>query len=195
MKVVTIQASPRATGNTATILEWVEEELKNAGHEIERIDLARDPLYDCRGCYFCQAQENYGDCKITRDAPPGEDCAKEVFDKMGAADAIVLASPLYCWSYPAHVHALFHRSISLVRGYGSPEQKTLVQGKRAALLVTCAGPVDDNADLVGPQFDRVCKFLMLEKAGELIVPECMEPAVLEDSVREKAAELAGQLAG
>ena len=90
---------------------------------------------------------------------------------------------------------MFHRSISLVRNYGNPEQRTFLQGKRAALLVTCAGPVEENADLVGPNFDRMCKFLMLEKAGELIVPECMEPAVLDDDVRGKAANLAREIAG
>ena len=114
---------------------------------------------------------------------------------MKEADAIVFGSPLHCWSLTATLLALFHRSISHVRAYGQENHNTSVQDKRAALLVTCAGPVEGNADLVGPVFDRVCSFLKLEKAGELIVPGCMEPAVLEPEVKENAAAFAKQIAG
>jgi len=195
MKVLTIQASPRDTGNTSTILEWVEEELKDGGHEVERMWLGRKMIYDCQGCYFCQGQEEPGVCKITRDAPPGEDAAKEVFDAMAETDAIVFGSPLYCWSLTANVHALFHRAISHVRNYGQESHKTTFQGKRAGLLVSCAGPLEGNADLVTPMFERACKFLKMEKAGELIVPGCMEPAILEPQVKENAIAFAKEIAG
>jgi multimeric flavodoxin WrbA len=189
MRVLTIQASPRDTGNTATILGWVEDELKSAGHEVERVELARLEIRDCQGCYYCQSHTNFGDCKQK------DDDANLVFEKMGATDAIVIGSPLYCWSFTATVHALFNRSISLARNLGTKEHKSMLEGKRAAMLVTCAGPREGNADLVGPLFERECNFLKLEKAGELIVPMCMEPAVLEDDVKEKAANLARELVG
>ncbi len=189
MKILAIQASPRDTGNTATILGWVEDELRGAGHEVERIDLARLQIRDCRGCYYCQSHTNFGDCKQK------DDDVKTVFEKMGEADAIIFGSPLYCWSFPAAVHALFNRGISLARKFHTKEHESMLQGKRAAMLVTCAGPREGNADLVSPLFDRVCNFLKLEKAGELIVPMCMEPAVLEDDVKEKAKNLAREIAG
>lgn len=195
MKVVTIQASPRDTGNTSTILEWVEDELKGMGHEVERIWLARKRIYDCQGCYFCQGQEELGVCKLGREDLAPDDQAKEVFDAMKEADAIVFGSPLHCWSLTATLLALFHRSISHVRAYGQENHNTSLQGKRAGLLVTCAGPLEGNADLVSPMFERECNFLKLQKAGELIVPGCMEPAVLEPEVKDMAVEFAKQIAG
>ena len=40
MNIISIFGGPRKKGNTATILGWVEEELKTLGHQIERINLA-----------------------------------------------------------------------------------------------------------------------------------------------------------
>ena len=40
MNVISIFGGPRKKGNTATILGWVEEELKTLGHQIERIKFA-----------------------------------------------------------------------------------------------------------------------------------------------------------
>ena len=39
MRITTLLGSAKKKGNTATVLGWVEEELKSLGHDVERIYL------------------------------------------------------------------------------------------------------------------------------------------------------------
>lgn len=78
MKVVTILGSPRRKGNTATVLGWVEDELKRHGHDVERIDISRHDVKGCLGCYKCQK-------KLKEPGCPQKDDALGIFDKMIAA--------------------------------------------------------------------------------------------------------------
>ena len=80
------------------------------------------------------------------------DDAQDVFHRMIVADGILFATPLYMWSYASHLKALLDRSLCLSRGYESPEHRSFVEGKRTALLVTCGGPIDGNADAIQTTF-------------------------------------------
>jgi len=39
-KVLSLFGGPRKRGNTATVLGCIEEELRNKGHEVDRVDVA-----------------------------------------------------------------------------------------------------------------------------------------------------------
>ena len=54
MKVVTVLGSPRPEGNTATVLSWVEDALRQMGHEVERIDVNKFTVTGCVECQRCQ---------------------------------------------------------------------------------------------------------------------------------------------
>lgn len=47
MNVSSIFGGPRKKGNTATILGWVEKELRVLGHQLERINLSTKKVTDC----------------------------------------------------------------------------------------------------------------------------------------------------
>ena len=53
MQVLTLLASPRPEGNTATILGWVETALKEAGHTTDRVDLSKLEIGGCKSCFAC----------------------------------------------------------------------------------------------------------------------------------------------
>ena len=44
MQITSLLGSPKKKGNTATVLGWVEEELKSLGHDVERIYLNNQGL-------------------------------------------------------------------------------------------------------------------------------------------------------
>ncbi len=186
MNVLTIMASPHESGNTATVLGWVEEELESNGHNLERIELRKFNVNDCIGCLACQGSEDFK-CAQTSDD------ANELFSRLAAADALVFASPLYCWSFPAAMHALLNRGLSQVKGYGMENHISTLDGKPTALLVTCMGPIEGNADLVGQVFDRVCDFAQMRKTGELVVPFCTIPDEISKNARKQALILARAL--
>lgn len=188
MKVISIFGGPRQKGNTATVLNWVEEELSNLGHKVEQINMVDNNVGGCIGCMSCQELPDEPGCVQEDDAPP-------IFERMIHSDAILYACPLYCWSFPAQLKALIDRHFCLVTGYNAGEPKSLIQGRRTALLVTCAGPVENNADLITESFHRFSKYLLAESIGELIVPFCTAPEALGEDIRSQAAKFARKIIG
>lgn len=86
MKVIGINSSARKDGNTAILINTVLEELHKHGIETELIQLANQVIEPCRACWACAA---HGNCVHKKDA------FQEIFEKMKAADGILLGSPVY----------------------------------------------------------------------------------------------------
>jgi len=101
MKILAFAGSPRRNGNTRTLLNAFIEECTNRGHEVELIDLAnpaRWKINPCLGCDKCIS----GRC-IQNDS------MQDLYPKIREADAIVLAAPMYFYSFPAQVKAMIDR--------------------------------------------------------------------------------------
>jgi len=89
VKVIGISGSPRR-GNTEWMLGQVMQEASRNGHQIETLLLRRMNVKMCLGCLACEEGGNNrpGICKI-------KDDMNQIYPKLLAADAIVLASPGY----------------------------------------------------------------------------------------------------
>lgn len=183
MKVTTILGSPKKKGNTAKVLGRLEEELKNKGHEVDRVNIVDRDINGCLGCGTCQSVPDEPGCVQ-------KDDAVSVLENMMSADALVYASPLYCWGFSSQMKALIDRHFCLITGYGSPEYKSLLDGKRTALLVTCAGPIENNADLIQDVFDRFNDYLNCKVVGKYVVPFCTTPDEIGDEPLEIAIKMA-----
>jgi multimeric flavodoxin WrbA len=183
MKVMTILGSPKKKGNTAAVLGMFEGIIAK-DHEVDRVDISDCDVRGCLGCYACQRTSDEPGC-IQKDD------AVQIFERMMDADVVIYATPLYGWSFPAQIKALLDRHICLVTGYGTPDQNSLVAGKKVALLVTCGGPVEKNADLIQEIFNRMSDFLKGDTAGKYVVPFCTTP----DEMGDQATGIAKQMAG
>jgi multimeric flavodoxin WrbA len=183
MKVATLMGSPRKKGNTARVLELFETLLTKNGHEIDRINIVDYEVKGCLGCQACQDVKHELGCKQ-------EDDAVTIFKRVSQADAVVYASPLYTYSFPAQMKALVDRQNCLVKGSGTPEATAVLKGKRTALLVTCGGPIEDNADLIQEAFQRESQYQQMNVVGTYVVPHCTTP----DELGNKAVEAAKQMA-
>ena len=86
MKVLAVNGSHRPGKNTATMLKLVLEEVEKDGGETELLELAECRIELCKACNRCLRQS---ECSIKTD-----DMAS-IGEKMMAADAIVLGSPVY----------------------------------------------------------------------------------------------------
>jgi multimeric flavodoxin WrbA len=89
MKIIGISGSPRK-GNTEWMLRTLMEEAASNGAEVELLLLRKMDIRICRGCLTCEegGKERKGVCKI-------KDDMAEVYPKLLAADAVVLATPAY----------------------------------------------------------------------------------------------------
>jgi len=188
MKVVTIFGGPRKKGNTATMLGWVEEELQNLGHQVDRVNTVDYQINGCLGCNRCKGFPDEPGCAQKDDAPA-------IFERMMAADTVLFAAPLYAWGFPAQLKSLIDRGYCLVTGTTGVDYKSLVEGKKGALLITCGGDMEGNADLIVPTFKRILAYLRMVPAGDLIVLFCTTPDQLGGEARAQAKALASQLAG
>jgi hypothetical protein len=86
--------------------------------------------------------------------------------------------------------ALIDREYCLVTGYGSPEYRSLLKGKPSALLVTCGGGIEENADLIQTVFDREGEYQGWNIIGKYVVPYCSTPDELGDEARDIARQMA-----
>lgn len=101
MKVVGINGSARKDGNTEIIMRMVADEIEKHDIDTELIQLAGKTVAPCRGCFACRGR---GNC-IFRD-----DAFGEVFEKMVAADGILLGSPVYSADVTATMKAFLERA-------------------------------------------------------------------------------------
>jgi len=90
--------------------------------------------------------------------------------------------------------ALIDRQNCLVTGSGS-EYTSLLKGKRSALLVTCGGPIEQNADLIQIVFDREGQYQQWDIVGKYIVPSCTTPEALGDRAMETAKQMVRDIVG
>ena len=187
MKIVTLLGSPRKRGNTATILGMFEG-LVAARHEVVRIDICDHRVQGCLGCDRCQKVLHEPGCAQKDDAPA-------ILARLMAADAIVYASPVYCWCFTAQMKALLDRHYCLVKWQEGEVVEALLEGKRAALLATCGGTAEENADLMQQVFARQMRYVGCRPVGTYVVGECTTPRELGTRATEAAARMAREIAG
>ena len=99
MKVLLINGSPKAKGNTAFALNQMAEVFADQGIETEIIHVGNQAIRGCVACGSC-----YQTAKCTFD-----DLVNEVAPKFQEADGIVLGSPVYYASANATLIAFLDR--------------------------------------------------------------------------------------
>jgi multimeric flavodoxin WrbA len=100
MKITGILSSPHGTKSvTRPLVEAAMEGARQAGAEIEIIDICRLKIGYCKGCHTCYLK---GEC-------PQKDDFREVFEKILAADGLVLSSPNYVDNVTAQMKTLMDR--------------------------------------------------------------------------------------
>jgi multimeric flavodoxin WrbA len=187
MKIITILGSPRNKGNTAKVLSMFEDNVEK-NHEVERINITQYKVGGCLGCLKCKEKKSEPGCVQ-------KDDALTIFEKMIQADAIVYASPLYCWSFTSQIKPLIDRHFCLVSGDGTPDHDSLISGKTTALLLTCAGPIESNCDAIQRIFAGFSDYLGLMAKGNFILPLCTTPDAIGDEGSELTTNLAKAITG
>ncbi len=118
MKVLLINGSPKANGNTALALKEMEKVFAAEGIQTETIHVGNKPV---RGCAACGGCAKKGRCVF-------DDIVNETAPKLEAADGIVVASPVYYAGPNATVQAFMDRLF-----YSAPFDKTMKVGASVAV--------------------------------------------------------------
>lgn len=186
MKVLILHGGARKKGNTATAAGWAEEELSALGHDVESVYLFEKEIKACLACGKCKQVPDKVGC-IQKDD------AAAILDTMVEADAVLFTSPLYFWGLAGPLKTFIDRTYSFYTGYHQPDHASLVEGQRQALLVTGAGPYENNVEATFFAFDRLQGPLKTVKAGELYLAKCSTPDNFDEATREQVLAFAREI--
>jgi multimeric flavodoxin WrbA len=183
MRVATVLGSPRKKGNTNRVLEWIEQALSLHGHEVQRINIADHKIKGCKGCFTCKKSFDEPGC-------PQRDDAVEIMGRLMSCDLVLYASPIYFWGPTGQMKTFMDRHCCLVTGFGTPQWRSLMQGRHLALVITCEDGVENNTDLTTELFKRFAWYLQCHHKGTLVIPFTTTPDALSDDVKAQASSFA-----
>ena len=146
MKVLMINGSPRANGNTSIALGEMEKVFAQEGVETEILSIGNK---DVRGCIACGRCAETGKCVF-------DDIVNEAAPKFEACDGLVVASPVYYASANATLVAFLTRLF-----YSTHFDKTMKVG--AAVVAARRGGLSAT-------FDELNKFFTI--AGMPVASSC-----------------------
>lgn len=84
------------------------------------------------------------------------------------ADINLLATPVFTWSAAVPLKAFLERWYCLAK-FHDDGYTSLLNGKKAALIVTAGADEFDGADLVVEMYRRLIEFKHMESKGHLVV--------------------------
>lgn len=111
MRVVAFNCSARKDGNTALLLRAVLDELETAGADCELVQMAGERIQGCTACMKCREAAD-------RHCHGRKDFGNGCMEKMDAADAIIIGSPVYFADISPEAKALIDRAGYVARGNG-----------------------------------------------------------------------------
>ncbi len=103
MKVLGIMGSPRLRGNTELLLDEALRGAREKGAETEKITAAKLKIAPCREYYGCLKD---GNCVIRDDMD-------DIYPKILAADAVIMATPIFFYTVSAQLMLLISRCQAL----------------------------------------------------------------------------------
>ena len=118
MKVLILNGSPKAKGNTAIALQEMEKVFLEQGIEVETVQVGHK---DVRGCIACGGCYETGKCVF-------DDIVNELAEKLRESDGLVVASPVYYASANATLTAVLDRLF-----YSAPYSMAMKVGASVAI--------------------------------------------------------------
>lgn len=118
MKVLILNGSPHAKGNTSLALAELEKTFAAEGIEVETVQVGNMAVRGCIGCFSCREKHK---CVF-------DDVVNELAPKLEVSDGLVVASPVYYASANATLVAVLDRLF-----YSTSFDKTMKVGASVAV--------------------------------------------------------------
>lgn len=184
MNILGISSSPRAGGNTDTILDEVLRSAKRSGAKVEKIflnDLIFRPCQECGGC------DQTGVCVL-------DDDMRGVYEKAARSDVLVVASPVFFGTVSAQLKSMIDRFQCIWVKSTILKEPVSVRGKRkGAFICVAAADKKDFFENSKKVVKNLFAILNVTYSGEIFcagVDSCK--GVLEKSSIIKKARLLGR---
>ena len=158
MKIIALQGSPRPKGNTQALLEIALEAAAGAGAQVEVVQLSElTDLTGCRECFGCQSNPDEPGCLVEDDMQP-------LLARILAANVLVLATPVFCWSASWLLKMAVDRMYCMFK-FGDGDYRSLLEGRRLAVVITEG---NSGSDLITESFRRMAELARCQWLGSLV---------------------------
>ncbi|MFA5865969.1 MAG: flavodoxin family protein [Phycisphaerae bacterium] len=185
MKLLAFVGSPRKEGNTAVLVHEIVKAAQRQGAETAIIYVNDLTMRGCQACMGCKKK---GRCVLKDDMAP-------IYDQIIAADAVVLASPMYMGCMTGQLKLFIDRMYPFLN---LNLTSNLPKGKKAALVFTQGQPDTETYNLYFQSVMGFLKCLGFSVCENVLVGAgVQEPgAIAQNAATMQAARaLARQLCG
>lgn len=176
-RIVLLTGSPRRNGNSIRMANAFEEAAARLGHSVDRFDTAQMQVSGCLACDGCY--RNGIPCAVDREY-------NKVASALDKADGLVIATPVYWYTYPAQLKNVMDHWYSLcVAGRD-------LNGKKAALMACCEDDDITAFDSMVNSFRKSMALLRADIVGEILIQNVHRIGDIDKTDGpERAAKLAG----
>ncbi|MFO8072269.1 MAG: NAD(P)H-dependent oxidoreductase [Polyangia bacterium] len=174
MKILLVDGAPRKNGFTREMVELFAQGATNAGGYVHQVRLSGLDVRPCLGCYGCWSSSTPGSC-VQRD-----DMAA-LIERFYASDALVLATPVYYYSFSALLKAFIERLLPTTRpGVGRGRNTGICRNRmrradrgpdRSVLIAVGAHRDLENMAGIEKCFELICEGTNTDPCGRLLRPE------------------------
>ncbi|MBQ7634736.1 MAG: flavodoxin family protein [Bacteroidaceae bacterium] len=144
--ILILQSSPRAKGSTAWMAEEFQKAAEAAGHTVTLVNVAHKKIAGCLACEYCHTKGE-GTC-IQKDD------MQELYPLIKEAEVLVLATPIYYFTFNAQLQAPLQRVYNMM---------TPPKVKKMALLLSSHSPGVYDAAI--SEYKYLCGFFKAEDGG------------------------------
>ena len=100
MNILVVHTSPRRGGNSAQLASEFIRGAEEAGNKVKLIEVGNADIHGCKACEYCFKHD--GACVQ-------KDKMQEFYPQLRWADAVIYATPMYYYSFPAQMRAFQDR--------------------------------------------------------------------------------------
>jgi len=180
--ILVLTGSPRRNGNSERMADAFIKGAQAAGHEVTKFESARKEIGGCKACSTCWSKGR--PCSFPDDFA-------ELAPLLEAADVLVLATPLYWYSFPAQIKA----AIDKIYPYLADSCQRPLKIKESLLLVCGADGDMKMFDGIIATYREIAGFMNWADKGVLAVPNIIEKGDIETTdALGRAEELGKSLA-
>lgn len=174
-KIILITGSARKDSNSIAMADSFEVAAKEKGLEIKRIDATKLEIGVCHACNTCYS--------VGRACTFNDDFNK-IADDLLNADGIVVACPIYWYTFPAKVKALIDKFYAFYMG------GNMFTGKKCALISCCEEKEVENFDGINFAFDKSFELMGAQIVGKVEITGVNDAGAIKNTDGEvQAAKL------
>ena len=173
--ILVLTGSPRRGGNSDLLADAFIKGARNAGHAVTKYEAGLKQINGCRACNRCYSK--------------GEACVfgdgfNTLAPLMEQSDLLVLATPMYWFTFPAQLKAALDKMYALLIGGRQSRLK-------ASMLLACA-ETSEMADFAGlvKSYELIASYQKWTDLARLLIPSVAEKGdILRTDALKKAEEL------